>query len=198
MYDNHQPMVESFARANAEGFRDVYRFVLLTIRTPLVRAAESMRDADPSDMTGERQAAWQWIGDHAERVLGQCEDLLSGWHDPAECDAQLVAYLATLPGLGLAKAGFVAQLAFGRTGCLDTHNLRRFGYGAYAFAHLKRRKPAGQLALARKYVAAVAQCGGTGPLWDTWCQYVAERQPARYESAWQVSELHAWAFHLTE
>lgn len=38
-------------------------------------------------------------------------------------DRALIAQLSKLPGVQPVKAGFMAQLLFGRAGCIDTHNI---------------------------------------------------------------------------
>lgn len=53
----------------------------------------------------------------------------------------------------------------------------------------------GRMALTRRYNAIVQELGGTEELWDTWCAYVVGRD-SHYENAFQVSRLHAEAFHL--
>ena len=109
----------------------------------------------------------------------------------------LVGYLATLPGLGLAKAGFAAQLAFGVSGCLDSYNQTRFGIGVNTFSHFKRRRTVrARLAFATRYNETVEAAGGMAALWDGWCQYVALRRPQVYLNADVVSALHVAALSL--
>lgn len=195
MFAQHQPIISQWARADADNLRDVIRFVLLTIRYPLYLAVEDMRDDNPRAMTGARQYAWHAAGRDAREVFDTCENIAHGYHDPADVAAELCGYLATRPAFGLAKAGFVVQLAYGLGGCLDSHNLARFNISQWRFAHYKRKGPRTQARMRRAYVDTCDALGGTADLWDTWCHYVAERD-AHYSSAHHVSELHAAAFHL--
>lgn len=111
----------------------------------------------------------------------------------------MLAYLTHCHGLGLAKAGFLLQLTFGLSGCIDTHNARRYGVdmAARTFRIEDRpTKPATRLAKAKRYNALVETMGGTESLWDTWCEYVAANQADFYNDADHVSRLHIEALNL--
>lgn len=191
MFSTHQPIIGQWARETPDNLRDVYRFVLLTIRYPLLFAAQDMREDNPKALTGTRRVAW----DHADACKREIyEGALDAW-DRGGGAAELTAFFAALPGLGLVKAGFVAQLAFGVSGCLDSHNLERFGLSVWTFAHYKRRQERGRARMVERYVTEVEKRGGTAGLWDDWCAYVAERD-SKYKDAAHVSECHPWAFHL--
>lgn len=197
MYQNDQGLIGQWARLEADNLRDVYRFVLLTIRTPLARAVEEARADQPGNMTGHLQAAYAYADDHAPEIYAAAMAIYDGYLDPVDMEAELVAYFASLPGLGLAKAGFLSQLAFGVGGCLDTHNLERYGVGLWTFAHFKKRKTArGKIKFARRYCAKVRELGGCEELWNSWCAYVADRTRNDYSSAAAVSLAHCEAFHL--
>ena len=91
-----------------------------------------------------------------------------------------------VPGLGLAKSGFIVQMLYGMSGCIDTHNLTRFNLH-------RRRFACGTKATDRRrigeYNDMVGRLGGTARLWDEWCIYVADRD-ANYVDADHVSRLH--------
>jgi hypothetical protein len=196
VFSEHQPIIQRWAQDHPDNLRDVLRFVILTVRYPLASAVEDMRDDNPRALLGWKFYAWDAAEMDKARNFEVATRLNDCSADPEVRAFELVSFIATLPGFGLAKAGFVAQLAFGLAGCLDTHNLGRFGYGLDTFAHYKRRKTAGGRAkLARRYLAAVDACGGTEDLWNSWCEFVAGRDK-RYDSAEHVSRLHAEAFCL--
>jgi hypothetical protein len=46
MYAEHQPIIARYARQNPANFARVARFVILSIRQPLWRVGEAMRDYD--------------------------------------------------------------------------------------------------------------------------------------------------------
>ena len=196
MFKTDQKLIGDWARSDAGNMRDVYRFVLLTIRTSLARAVEDARADHAADMTGANQAAYAYADDHRQAIYDSAMAIFDGYHDPEEGEAQLVSFFAGLPGLGLVKAGFFAQLAFGVGGCLDGHNLERFGISQWTFAHLKKRSPCGRIKFARRYCDMIRTVGGTAALWDGWCNYVAGRSRNDYTSAAAVSAAHAEAFFL--
>ena len=93
----------------------------------------------------------------------------------------------TVYGIGLAKAGFIAQLLTGTIGCLDTHNLKLYGLdinmrtdGSYASVQQN----------ILTYYAACVMCGGSEVLWDNWCAHLARIRPAVWPTAESVSRYH--------
>jgi hypothetical protein len=98
--------------------------------------------------------------------------------------------LSSMPGFGLVKAGFWAQLLFGLEpyGCLDTH------WQKVLSAPQKRRTVQnGQLQRISAYIGLVRELGGSAKLWDNWCAYVAALYPEEFKSAEEVSALHVRA-----
>ena len=109
-----------------------------------------------------------------------------------------VAYLASLYGLNVAKAGFVCQLAYGLSGCLDTINVQRLGLRPRAFANFSQLKtPQGRQRRATHYNAVVREAGGTETLWNAWCASVSERYPAQFPTPNHVSALHLECLGIT-
>lgn len=92
-------------------------------------------------------------------------------------DVNLISALVKIPGAGPVKAGFMAQLIFGRTGCLDTHNI-----DIYSKVFPDLRKDLDPAAWDRTeqgiqaYISALdklKQRGiGTKELWDVWVDFV--------------------------
>lgn len=203
MYNTHQPIISEHGRSGPDGWARVARFAMATARRPLYKIAEDygaierMEDNADTDsgLTAARLEAWFGLWDGRAASYWQCEDIMDAG-GPRAPD-YLVGYLATLPGLGLAKAGFTAQMIYGVSGCLDTHNLKRYGIGPAVFSHFKRRRTVrARLAFATRYNVAVAAAGTTAALWDRWCQYVAQRRPQVYLNAYVVSALHVAALSL--
>jgi hypothetical protein len=197
MYSRDQSRISTFARANPENFTKVLQFVYLTIQNSLHRVPGDFETA----LEGNEEAkgilySWKWEAfftapDHAEYTLSYLEHVYYGQGNDEEKSATMIEYLADLKGLGLVKAGFVTQLVYGLGGCLDTHNLGRFGLHERDFKGYKDlRTTKGRRAKVNKYVSAVYSLGGPSVLWDSWCTYVAAKQPRYYDSASEVSELH--------
>jgi len=206
MFNNHQPLIGKFAVKNENNFFQVLQFVLLTIQQPLFRAVEDMqvvndKGLDAPCLWGVKAQAWRKLGDIRGKVFEHAMLLNDVHPNPDHAASELLAYFASLPGLGLVKGGFVAQLAFGLVGCLDTHNINRYGLKQSAFsAHsykgaktiqTKQRK-------VNHYLELCANLGGCEGLWDSWCEYVhtSSMFGNTYENADHVSAMHCHAFGI--
>lgn len=194
MYNTHQKAIADHA-ATAEGFRRVVRFVLLTIQEPLHRMPAFMRTIDRGDLTplwGFKRAADEWWSENYQEAYGAC----SAFAAVDDVDG-LVAYLSQCPGLGYAKGGFVAQLAFGVSGCLDSHNLAQYGIDPAVVRGGKSKRFATARRRAAAYNAACRALGGTAALWDRWCHYVAAQAGyGKALGAEGVSALHCEALGI--
>jgi hypothetical protein len=123
-------------------------------------------------------------------------------------------YLTDLPGIGLAKAGFILQMIWGLGGCIDSENQKlysaKLGFDVVAGTIDKGASHETKLATVRQYQALVDVCSGGGAtgsatMWDAWCAYIAAKKVAQIttakKSSWtgplptadDVSALHtAW------
>ncbi len=206
MYREHAAQIrEHVAAGGLDAFRHVALFTLATIRVPLWSAAASTRAilADGPDRNSQafKRVIWGHKLDGLEFLGGAAGGTV--YH--AACNraavddaAGVLDILTTVPGLGLAKAGFLAQMCYGLAGCLDTHNLRRFGLSANLCSLRGNLKPPTRARRIGAYLEAIETCGGTESLWDGWCVYLADRDPSRYAHAYDVSELHSAALGLLD
>jgi hypothetical protein len=197
MFDIHQKEIGAWSRQSPENFRDLMRFVILTIRNPLHRVEADTETALRGGqdalgvLYGWKYEAWQEFDAIAERTLSYLENVNSEQLPDNEKSEIMIEYLSGLRGFGLAKAGFVIQLAYGLCGCLDTHNLTRFNIKPSAFQNIKGLKTAkGRRRKIKLYVDTCYEQGGPEFLWDSWCRYVAHNQPRSYLSPFHVSEIH--------
>jgi hypothetical protein len=93
-------------------------------------------------------------------------------------DVKLISKLSEIKGVQPVKAGFIAQLLFGRAGCIDTHNIdiyskvypdiaNKFNAGDW-----QNNKQGG----VEKYVSLLGDLEkrgiGTQQLWDVWVDFV--------------------------
>jgi len=103
-------------------------------------------------------------------------------------DRALIAHLSKLPGVQPVKAGFMAQLLFGRAGCIDTHNIdiystvfpdmagdldpQKWSVKGDKAAALEKGIP-GEV---DRYVKTLEKLQGRGvgtkQLWDVWVDFV--------------------------
>ena len=197
MFADHQPIIARYARAAPENLARVALFVILSVQQSLAYAPEAMRRTENDDnamLYGWKHDAWRLWKRDAAAIFQDCEAIYNGFASPDTAAVELVAYLAqTRHGFGYAKAGFVIQLVYGISGCLDTVNLDRFGFGREAFKSRKYLRRSTFYHHSERYHTAVRWCGGTAELWDSWCAFVAKRDGKRPE---EISALHLEALGL--
>lgn len=197
-FDRDQKLVSAWAKRDPENFAQVVTFVLLTIQQNIEGVPNALDDvrtlgAKSRHLWGMKREGYRYVNRHAPRILAECDDLAR-----AGLDAYLVLALTEIPGLGLVKAGFVAQLVWGRVGCLDTHNLERFDLDRNQFRLTKTLRSETALAKARLYVSTCEAQGGCRNLWNGWCQHIAAERPAVFPGGGdQVSRIHSQAFGLS-
>lgn len=205
MFANHQPVIGAWARAHPDNMHQVIKFVIATVQQSIEEASGPiLQDFDAHGPDSRFAFAWKadalaHYGEHFETIHADAIAIYAAAESDREAAIALTAYFAALPGLGLVKGGFVVQLCFGVSGCIDSHNLKRYNiapgpFTASAFKNL--RSPESRAARAARYVDLVEQCGGTEALWDEWCDYVATLRPDRFSDGYDVSELHVSAFGL--
>ncbi len=205
MYREHAAQIRQHVRAGSfRAFRDVALFTLATIRVPLWAAAASTRaiiaggpdsaDAFKRVIWGSKPAGLEYL----ESAHGKAIYAVANRYAFRGDAAGVLDALTRVPGLGLAKAGFLAQMCYGLAGCLDTHNLRRFGLSPNICTLRGNLMAPTRARRIDAYLAAVDACGGTESLWDGWCIHLADRDPSRYAHAYDVSELHPAALGLLD
>lgn len=195
MFENHQPIIAEWSKRNPQNFAHLATFVICTIRTPLERAILEYRNyrdhGDVSGLWGWKLEAVQEMEAHAAERLDKLEKLRLG--RSADRDAML-SEVTRWTGLAFVKGGFLLQLAFGLSGCIDIHNERRLGVDLRRDGFLSvPQKPCGRTKRARGYHALVDAAGGTEALWDDWCRGIAEARPDIWTDAFEVSRNHALA-----
>lgn len=218
MFANHQPRIAAFARENPSNFSRVMCFVVLSIRTRLFNVPADMETLYDQNQTtddlagilyGSKGEAIGQIEAEAESLYWQAEEIFYHAKTTRELAENLLNLFVSIHGIGLAKAGFCAQLIYGVSACLDSHNLERFGIPesqikSSTFKRVKTLKT--RWCWIRRYCDLVEKCGGTESLWDSWCAYVHQRPDETgfkmngnrtvYESAFHVSGLHCESLGL--
>ena len=103
-----------------------------------------------------------------------------------------MAEITSWYGLSFIKGGFVAQLAYGVVGCLDTRNQAAYGIGKRDFRELPANASVGwRLRHARRYCRMCRKLGGAAVLWDAWCdEYQHSKVAARLSTGWLASAEH--------
>lgn len=187
MYADHQPRISAFARGSADNLRRVATFAICTIRMPLLDAAKDTPLAADGracrSIFGHKHGALAWWRHNADALYDELEYLF----ETGATENAMMRAVMRCPGIGLAKSGFILQMTYGVSGCLDSHNLARFNISAqrYDSGHKDtNRRRIGE------YNDLCRRLGGTAHLWDSWCEYLAKRDFGRYDNAQQISGLH--------
>lgn len=105
----------------------------------------------------------------------------------------LILEFMEIPGLGLAKASFLAQMVVGDGACLDRHNLRALGLPESFTKASKDLKPASLLRRVEFYNSTWRKHGDSAFWWNTWCDHVATMYPKKFANGAAVSALHRLA-----
>ena len=190
MFSTHQKAIADFALSSNVGLERTFRLVFLSIRQPFHSMAKQMRDVDDNGLQSPYLFGWKrdglaFVRANASTIRETLKAVPAGYGD-----AQALLEVATVPGLGLVKAGFVLQLVTGSAGCIDSHNLQRFGLNANAFKYGSNASDALKRKKALAYLDACWKAGGCESLWNGWCDYVAAQQPKHWHSGFDVSAMH--------
>lgn len=202
MYTNHVPKIRQAFESDPKLYLvRVVDFVLATIQQRFhtvqsilddwhdweaeLKEHVSERDlSPPGTLWGMKRDGFQYVRQEADRLAGLLTYAL------ARNDAvDAIDTLLEVPGLGIAKSGFVAQLLGLPVGCLDTHNLRIYDIAPEAFSYVPKRAK-DRLALIESYVNLCASLGGSEALWDRWCHFIAVEQSEHFYRAEDVSDEH--------
>lgn len=191
MFDTHQPEIAAHAWASADGLSRAALFTLASIRQPFARAVSQVRRDAPnaSRLARIRQCARQFRGASARHLdtLGRISD----------ADSALYYLAGKVPGLALAKGGFLVQMLYGEVGCLDSVNAGLYGIPveqAASYSHFKCAGRHEKGRLLRRYVAHCRAIGGSRYLWDAWCGAIASH-PGVQRQQWRDAE-HVSAAHV--
>ncbi len=180
MYERDMPLMREHALASPEGLTDVIAFVLCTIRQPFQRVRIAMDDIrsngeNAAALFGSKRDGYRYALSHAPvlhaAIVAACN------HRDA---TGAIDVLTNVPGLGIVKAAFVAQICGLEAACLDGHNLKRLGLEESAFKLAKSVRPATRKAKISAYLQACRDGAPKGCKrtmskywWDSWCEYVA-------------------------
>lgn len=105
-------------------------------------------------------------------------------------EIELMDVWSTVPGLGLAKAGFVVQLVTGRVGCIDSHNAKLYDVPVAQLRLANTLTARGRLIKLEQYIDLCEQLGGSSYLWDEWCTLMAGKYPTKFKTPAHVSRAH--------
>jgi hypothetical protein len=195
MFREHQPVLQAYTSRSTRGFLEAQAMVLATIQEPLERALDN---AQAFAELGDTSWAWGNKAGALGLAMADAEERLDRlWELYPDRDAMLLE-VASWTGFGPIKGGFLLQITFGLSGCLDRRNVARLGLDIKPFraSRFKKASPSLRRQIVEEYHALVDRCGGTEALWDEWCEDVAEARPdpiRGWHTARDVSEAHMLA-----
>jgi hypothetical protein len=143
---------------------------------------------------GNKKAGVEYVLTHRRELHAYAECFHAG---NMEFNELILKYLQ-IPGLGIVKAEFLAQLTVGEGACLDVHNLRMLGLSESAF---KTPKTLRVESIQKRISAYNAVWRAVNPQssywWNEWCDAYASRpqtkSPVKYQSGSDVSAAHLCA-----
>lgn len=169
--------IASKAQESPDTFPGIVAMVLLTIQMPFYRIGDMVRDVAENDYAAKSLWGWKSAGLHYARAnkreLHACA--MAYVAGKKSLDDLILDYLA-VPGLGIVKASFLAQLTVGNGACLDTLNLRTLGLAETAFRTPKTLHVKTVRQRIHAYNAVWQATGDSAYWWDAWCDLVAQRQ----------------------
>lgn len=182
MFKKDQAIIQDFASESAENVAIVAKFVQLTIRRQFYMVKGIMTGETDTGLMSRTYKGIEWSRDNSDRLYAAC-------YSPGLTHSERLLLISACPGLGLPKSGFLLQLCTGKTGCLDSHNIKCFGLHAKDFS-LSGLCPSTAAERAELYVRTCERLGGSEFLWDFWCGHVAELYPDFFADAEAVSKEH--------
>jgi hypothetical protein len=179
MYNRDQAAIERWCK-NPDKFVKVGTMVLLSIRMQWVGVGNQMADVAANGsrakcLWGFKRDGYIYLRDNRKALYQAVRDCRAN----RLTTKGLMREFLKVPGLGLPKAGFLVQLLVGKSGCLDMHNIARFGLDASVWNVRTYRDPAKQMReiddKIELYLHLIDACGGTEKLWNEWCAYLSDK-----------------------
>lgn len=187
LYSNDIRDCNNFAQDNADNLHRAAVFVLSTIQQQLEVVPVAMNDI--LDRGVSSKFAW---GNKAKGVAYleknrsalYCDAILA-----REYPVELLNVFLRIPGMALAKAGFLCQIFAGSVGCIDLHNVKMYDVSR-ADVRYEPAKPETLRRKRERYVALCEGLGGAHSLWSRWCDHVAVIRPKNWANGADVSRFH--------
>jgi hypothetical protein len=157
MYKEHMPAIRDAMRAGVKVFRRGVMFAVCSIRQPTINVPGQLGilfdgEEGENPLFGHKFNAWAYINDE-EKCAALWQALRGDYvHTHASCQEAVLALLR-VPGLGIVKATFIAQLMGFDVACLDARNVAREGRNprAYRTDGRKETRTAGLPGLAIRF-----------------------------------------------
>jgi hypothetical protein len=174
----------------SEGLIRCVKFVLATIQqqfhtVPAALSEWNRFGHDAATMWGMKLDGVRHIEQHSDRLWALLSYAVEN-EDPADA----IDTLLEVPGLGVVKAAFVAQLYGLNVGCLDTHNEMLYDTDARTFYIPSNLSARLRLRRIEAYVTFTQGIGTSEHWWSVWCEFMASKYPQHYDCGEDVSIQH--------
>jgi len=204
MYKTHGVACQTYAQGSAENLMDIILMIVLSIQQNWLGVGEQLADvrlqgAESRFLWGRdkvpiisKAKTYAYLEHNKHRLYADVMTIIDSDSDDGTKAKKLMDIFLDVDGLGLPKAGFACQLVAGLVGCMDVHNIRRYGIDPKTLSLSSNPKTAkGIAANDRKIVDYIDMCHnyGTENLWDTWCEFLSTKSK-RWANANHVSEVH--------
>jgi len=199
VFNKHNPKINNYAQRHPDNLFKVILMVSLSIQQKWSLVGDMLSDveefkADSIFIWGNKKLTYSYMTTHIHFIYAQMLAVLNSKNltDNAKAISLMKIFLK-IPGLNLAKAGFVCQLVFGLVGCMDVHNIKTYGVDPKSLDYNKKCKTQRGLQNNRqklnKYIN-LCHDYGTENLWNSWCNMIAHKYPDDFVDGYHVSELH--------
>ena len=211
-YSNHIGAIQAFAKSSPANFAQTLMFSPLSANVPFAKHWDNyqvlmmaLKHNYPNKITPEELshladsfgdkyhkmahsiAGWKLdtvadIWSNKEGLFQELNGIAKGGDDVA-----LIKRLSQIKGVQPVKAGFIAQLLWGRAGCIDTHNIDIYSkvfpdmdaagdFNEKKWAVSKGASDKKRTAAAQSYMDVLGKLDkrgiGTKQLWDVWVDFV--------------------------
>lgn len=202
-YETHIKAIQSYAMASPENFAQVLLFSPLSANVPFPKHWDNFhvlmmilkhrymtRNVTPEELEHAVDSFGDYLHSMAHTIGGfKLDTITYVWNNRRQMmsqitalaksgdDEKLVAELIKIPGVQPVKAGFIAQLLFGKLGCIDTHNIDIY---SKAFPDMKDDLVASKWQHPKTgindYLGVIRKLERRGiatkQLWDVWTDFV--------------------------
>jgi len=204
MYKTHGVACQTYAQGSAENLSYTVLMIVLSIQQNWLGVGEQLADvrlqgAESRFLWGRdkvpiisKAKTYAYLEHNKHRLYADVMMIIDSDSDDGTKAKKLMDIFLDVDGLGLPKAGFACQLVAGLVGCMDVHNIRRYGIDPKTLLLSRNPKTSkGIAANDRKIVDYIDMCHnyGTENLWDTWCEFLSTKSK-RWANANHVSEVH--------
>lgn len=127
MYADEVPKIAASGLNSPEGFARVCMFAVLSIRQSIFMVPEQVEECEASPDGVGIQGLWGWKSQAFQYLRSDAAlDLFFDYHKTIS-DRDAIQLLMRVPGLGIVKSAFVAQMLGRNVACMDTRNQAREG-----------------------------------------------------------------------